>query len=97
MVVTTERSEHVLASKRGGRVRWEEVGELAETGRSRNAHRVAEASVSNRMETMEKVGKRNADTTQRQAGLIICGRRVHGVCVVASVAVAASFKRGFAS
>jgi hypothetical protein len=45
----------------------------------------------------EKVGKRNADTTQRQAGLIICGRRVHGVCVVASVAVAASFKRGFAS
>jgi hypothetical protein len=51
------------------------------------------------MESMEKVGKRNADTTQRQVGRIIYGHRVHGVRVVASVsvAVAASFKRGFAS
>ena len=94
--MTTQRSEHVLASKRGGRVYWEKMGELAKTGRSRNAHRVAEGSVE---WNLWKVGKRNAETTQWQAGRIIYGRRGHGVCVVAKglVAVAVSFKRGFAS
>ena len=78
LVVTTERGEHVLAPKRGGGVRWEEMGELAKTGRSRNAHRVAEASVC-RMETLEKGRKaqRRHDTDGKQV-LLYAGAECMG-------------------
>jgi hypothetical protein len=59
------------------------MGKLAKTG-SRNTHRVAEEVEWNLWKT------ETLTPQQRQAGLIIYGRRGHGVCVVTKRLVAAN-------
>jgi hypothetical protein len=85
LVVTTEGSdERVLVPEHGRGIHREEMGELGEAGRSRNAHRVAERVGGGKfgMELWKKIKRKRRHRTDAGRSLIICRAEGHGVWVV---------------